>query len=267
MTELYVATPCYGCKMNAAFAACLLQLQGECMRAGISMACQLLGNESLVQRARNILVEQFYQSNAKFLLFLDADLAFSPKMILDRLLPFARTHPNDIVTGIYPKKSYNWTQLKADSKEPVQSQVVDFNINIVKKDAVVENGFVEVLDSATGCMLIPRTVVEKLREHYREELVCVNDINPGKHPVKEYVAIFDCMIDPDSRRYLSEDYALCRRMQQMGTGKIYADIASSMCHIGTHTYSGDIRDRFRIIGIDNPIDNPIDNQRIASQTI
>ena len=245
MSELYVATPCYGCKMNAAFLACLLQLQGECMRTGVSMACQLLGNESLVQRARNILIEQFYQSNSKFLLFLDADLAFSPKMITERLLPFARTHPDAIVTGIYPKKSYNWDQLKKESKEPVQSQVVDFNINIVKKDAAVENGFVEVLDSATGCMLIPRTVIEKMREQYRDELLCVNDINPGKHPVKEYVAICDCMIDPDSRRYLSEDYALCRRLQQMG-GKIYADIASSMCHIGMHTYSGDIRERFRI---------------------
>ena len=63
------------------------------MRRGISMACQLLGNESLVQRARNILIEQFYQSGAKFLLFLDADLAFSP-MILDRLLPFARKRPD-----------------------------------------------------------------------------------------------------------------------------------------------------------------------------
>ena len=243
MTELYIATPCYGCKLNASFLACLLQLQGECMKTGVSMACQLLGNESLVQRARNILIEQFYQSNAKFLLFLDADLAFSPQMILDRLLPFARTHPDAIVTGIYPKKSYNWQQLKKDSKEPVTSQVVDFNINIVKQDTKVENGFVEVLDSATGCMLIPRGVVEKMRAHYRDELLCVNDINPGKHPVKEYVAIADCMIDPESRRYLSEDYALCRRLQQIG-GKIYADVASTMCHIGMHTYSGDIRERF-----------------------
>ena len=242
--ELYVATPCYGCKMNAAYVACLLQLQGECMRRGISMACQMLGNESLVQRGRHILIEQFYQSNAKFLLFLDADLAFSPTAILDRLLEFAKKNPDAIVTGVYPKKSYDFGRIKLDSptKEPLHMQAVDFNINIVDANAKAENGFIEVLDSATGCMLIPRQVVHRMREAY-PELRCVNDINPGKHPVKEYVAIMDCMIDPVTKRYLSEDFAGCRRFQNIG-GKIFVDLASGMCHVGTHTYSGDIRERF-----------------------
>ncbi len=240
--ELYVATPCYGCKLTAGFVACLLQLQGECMMRGISMACQLLGNESLVQRGRNILIEQFYQSEAKFLLFLDADLAFSPSAILDRLLPFARTHPDAVVTGVYPKKSYDWSRLDATSSEPLHMQTCDFNINITDPKATVDNGFVEVLDSATGCMLIPRGVIETMKTKY-SELQCVNDINPGKHPIKEYTAVMDCMIDPDSRRYLSEDYAFCRRFQAIG-GKIYADLASGMCHIGTNTYDGDIRERF-----------------------
>lgn len=242
--ELYVATPMYGCKCHAAFAASLLQLQGECMKRGVSMAVQLLGNESLVQRARNILIEQFYQSGAKFLLFLDSDLAFSPGAIIDRLLEFGRTHPDAVVTGAYPKKSYDFSRIKPGAKEPVAMQTVDFNINIVDSKARVENGYVKVLDSATGCMLLPRQVIHKMREAY-PELKCVNDINPGKHPVKEYVAIMDCMIDPDTKRYLSEDYAFCRRFQQVG-GDIYVDLTSGMCHIGTHTYEGDIRERFTI---------------------
>lgn len=242
--ELYVATPAYGCKLNPAFMACLLQLQGECMQRGISMACQILGNESLVQRGRNILIETFYVSNAKYLLFLDADLAFSPSQILDRLLPFARTHPDAVVTGIYPKKSYNWDRLNPDSQEPLHSQLVDFNINVINNQSKVEDGFVQVLDSATGCMLIPRTVVTKMKEAF-PDLNCVNDIDPGRHPVKDYVAIMDCMIDPDTKRYLSEDYAFCRRFQTIG-GEIYADIASTMCHIGTHVYGGDIRERFDV---------------------
>lgn len=242
--ELYVATPCYGCKMNAAFMACLLQLQGECMKRGIGMACQLLGNESLIQRGRNILIEQFHQSNAEFLLFLDADLAFSPSAILDRLLPFARTHRDAVVTGVYPKKCYDWSRLDADSTEPLHMQTCDFNVNIVDKQQV-DNGFVKVLDSATGCMMIPREVVTRVKEAF-PELMCVNDINPGKHPVTDYVAIMDCMIDPVTRRYLSEDYAFCRRFQQIN-GEIYADLASGMCHIGTHTYEGDIRERYQMV--------------------
>ena len=91
-------------------------------------------------------------------------------------------------------------------------------------------------------MLIPRGVIQKMKDSF-PDLQCVNDINPGQHPVKEYVAVMDCMIDPGSKRYLSEDYAFCRRFQSIG-GEIFVDLASGLCHIGTHTYSGDIKERF-----------------------
>jgi hypothetical protein len=244
--ELYVATPCYGCKMATGFAASLLQLHGECMKRGIGMACQLLGNESLVPRARNLLIEQFVQSGAKNILFLDADLAFTPTLIIDRLLMFARKRPDAIVTGVYPKKAYGFDRLDPNVAEPLAMQALDYNINIVSSSTITD-GFVKVLDSATGCMLIPRDVVMKLRDAY-PDLKCVNDINPGQHPVKDYVAIADCMIDPVSRRYLSEDYALCRRFQDIG-GEIFVDAASPMCHIGTNTFAGDIRER-RVVHFD-----------------
>ena len=164
--------------------------------------------------------------------------------MLDRLLPFARAHPDAVVTGVYPKKSYDWSRIDPASTEPIHMQTCDFNINIVDAEAKVENGFVQVLDSATGCMMIPRGVVEKMKAAL-PELQCVNDINPGKHPVTEYVAVMDCMIDPVSRRYLSEDYAFCRRFQQLG-GKIFVDLASGMCHVGSYCYEGDIRERFTL---------------------
>lgn len=257
--DVYIATPCYGCRMTTAYAASLLRLQAECMQRGVSLTVQFLGNESLIQRGRNIMIEEFVQAGANHLLFLDADLAFAPTMLLDRLLPFALSHPDAIVTSIYPKKSFQWQRLlqrredppadDATPAEPVAMQVLEYNINAVPPAAdgdaePVENGFVQVLDSATGAMLIPRGVVLALRGAYKDTLSCVNDINVGKHPVREYVAIADCMIDPESRRYLSEDYALCRRFQAIG-GKIYADLASGLCHVGTHTYHGDIRTRLR----------------------
>lgn len=240
-THLYVATPCYACRMNAAYVACLLQLQGECMTRGISIQIQHLGNESLIQRGRNIMIEKFFQSGAEVLLFLDADLAFSTEAILDRLLPFARAHPEAVVTGVYPKKDWDFSRLDvANTVEPLHMQACDFNINVTG-EAVVDKGFVRVLDSATGCMMIPRAVVARMRAAH-PELHCVNDINPGRHPVKDYVAIMDCMIEPGTERYLSEDYAFCRRWQALG-GEIWVDLATGMCHIGTRMYSGDIRER------------------------
>lgn len=67
--------------------------------------------------------------------------------------------------------------------------------------------------------------------------MCVNDHQ--NKDLDEYCAIFDCMIDPDTRRYLSEDYAFCRRWQQMG-GKIYADVTAILGHVGNLRFSGHI---------------------------
>ena len=60
----------------------------------------------------------------------------------------------------------------------------------------------------------------------------------------EYYAIFDCLIDPESKRYLSEDYAFCRRWQQMG-GQIFADVMTVLGHVGNIRFQGSLEERLR----------------------
>jgi hypothetical protein len=48
------------------------------------------------------------------------------------------------------------------------------------------------------------------------------------------------MIDPESRRYLSEDYTFCRRWQEMG-GDVWLDPRTALNHIGHYTFRGNIR--------------------------
>lgn len=247
-THLYIATPAYGCTLTTAYATSLLQLQALCMQRGIEVSVDLIGNESLVQRARNILQARFLKSPATHLLFIDADIAFAPEAVVDRLLAANK----DVVTGAYAKKSINWglvqQQLLAHSKEPVHSLGLDFNINIAEGEHAVTNGVVEVLDAATGMMLIQRHVIEKMWDAYAEELWCKNDIR-GDTNIDHYIAIFDCFIDEQTRRYLSEDYAFSRRWQLLG-GKIYADIGFPLAHLGTHTFVGDVRHRFSLTYVD-----------------
>ena len=101
----------------------------------------------------------------------------------------------------------------------------------------------EVLDGPTGFMVITREAFDKMHEHYKEELDCINDHQ--NRDFEKYCALFDCMIDPDNRRYLSEDYAFCRRWQQMG-GKIYADCNTTLGHIGNLPFSGCLKDRLKV---------------------
>lgn len=237
--KLYVATPCFGCQMSVVFMASILRLQAACAQRGCLLQMDFIGNESLVERARNILVARFLKTDATHLLFIDADIGFQPETVF-RLLDSGK----DVVTAVYPKKSFDWSMVKAKLErgdpERVNQMGLDFNINIANQKEMVEGGFVRVLDSATGFMLIKREVLERMTEHYRQELYCVNDI-PGQNP-PDYVAIFACMIDKSTRRFLSEDYSFCRRYQQLG-GQIWADIASPLAHIGTNFFKGDVRTR------------------------
>ena len=49
---------------------------------------------------------------------------------------------------------------------------------------------------------------------------------------------FDVMVDPESRRYLSEDYRFCRIWEAIG-GKIFVDANSDLSHQGERLYTDD----------------------------
>lgn len=53
--KLFIAMPCYGMMMNAITAKCLLDLQAVCNSYGVESKVSLLGNESLIQRARTLI--------------------------------------------------------------------------------------------------------------------------------------------------------------------------------------------------------------------
>lgn len=244
--HIHVCVPCYNCVMRKEFFSSLMQLQAVAIRHAVALSVEFMGNESLIPRGRNILVAKFLKGPGTHLLFIDADIAFEAETVF-RLLRFDK----DIVTAIYPKKNIDWTAIHAKltkgDTEPLHSMGLDFNINIAGKEAkVVEGQFIKVLDSATGFMMISRNALERMVDHYKPSLSCVNDISNTKQAIPEYVALFDTMICPDTRRYLSEDYAFCRRAQALDID-IWADIASPLAHIGSKTLVGDISQRFQMV--------------------
>src|SRR5262249_11676145 len=68
--------------------------------------------------------------------------------------------------------------------------------------------------------------------------------NPQRHL---YWRLFDCMVDPDSGRYLSEDYAFCRRWRDIG-GKVHVDLHCKLMHLGQHLFRGDLAESLRLQG-------------------
>jgi hypothetical protein len=239
--KLFLSTPCYGGLCLEAFAASILKLQVECIKNNIHLMIDTTENESLVHRARNISVARFYhKTDADYFMFIDADIHFEPESVT-RLI---RSN-HDVSVAVYPKKCIMWDQARDGVKNNDQRDIVKIASSLVMnfrhQTTQIQNGFAEVLDGPTGFMLIKRDVVRKMYDHYKE-LNCVNDHQ--NRDLDEYCAIFDCMIDPHTRRYLSEDYAFCRRWQLMG-GMIFADCFTTLGHVGNLRFNGVLDDRIK----------------------
>jgi hypothetical protein len=258
--SIFLGLPCYACMLNNTFMASLIALQALCAQNGVQVYMDFVGNESLIPRARNILVQRFLQTNGfTHFMFIDSDIGFNPESVL-RLLKFDK----HITSAVYAKKSIDWALIKrkvaAGLPEDIRQMGIDFNLNIQTADPPVE-GFVKVLDVATGFLLMSRDVLEKMVWYFGDSppegvksLMCKNDIQ-GQN-VDRYCALFDCLIDPSPPfRYLSEDYAFCRRYQQMiadprsgcdPNDGIWASLAEPLAHVGSSIASGNIVERYKM---------------------
>ena len=97
-------------------------------------------------------------------------------------------------------------------------------------------GLIPVLDAGTGVMMIKRQVIDKMVKQYPETRY-TNDLNTDPSLNPYFYALFDTMIDPNTKRYLSEDYTFCRRWQQMG-GEIWMDPSINLDHQGNYLFKG-----------------------------
>ena len=241
MVKLFLSTPCYGGQCLEKYATSVIKLQIELIKEGIQLMLDTTENESLVHRARNVAVGRFLQkTDADVFMFIDADVEFTADAVV-RLVK----SPHDVSVAVYPKKVVMWDQVKNAVEQGDERNMAMLSsslvANIGAQKRTVEDGFVELLDGPTGFMAIKRGAFEKLEEKF-PELNCKNDHQ--NRDFDEYCAVFDCMIDPESRRYLSEDYAFCRRWQQCD-GKIYADINTTLGHVGNLPFSGCLNDRLK----------------------
>ena len=242
MLKVYLSTPCYGGVCLEQYIESVVNLQLELIREKIQLFIDTTENESLVHRARNVSVGRYMQkSDADYFMFIDADIHFDPKSVVALI-----RGNHEVAVACYPKKVIMWDQADKAIREGDNRNMAMLSsslvVNFGAKNLAVENDFIKILDGPTGFMLIKRDVFTRMSERY-PELKCVNDHQ--NRDIEDYYALFDCMIDPVSRRYLSEDYAFCRRWQQMG-GEIHAHIHTTLGHVGNLPFSGCLKDRLTL---------------------
>ena len=246
--RFFIATPCYGGQLNEPYFRSVIKMMTFFNGHQIPLAFGTIANESLVTRARNVLVAYFLASDYTHLMFIDADIEFQTEDILKLY-----AHKKDVVVGAYPKKGVAWDKIRSNLTDPANKDKVlsdrdmasfgsDYAINFkfVDKETKtigVENGLIKLHDAGTGFMMISRAAILKMIKAY-PEFKYNNDVNINNADLKEhFYALFDTSIDPVDRRYLSEDYTFCRRWQEIG-GDVWLDPSISLNHYGHFCFQG-----------------------------
>ena len=219
-------------------------------------------NESLVQRARNFIVDEFYRSDSTHLLFIDADISFDPRDAITLLSLCGEVEKGkpryDIISAPYSKKAIAWEKVLnaaksgiADNNPMLLSNFVgDFAFNPVGsvgetiRYSLIEP--LEVAEAATGFMCVGKESIELFRKKFPKQKYIPDHSRSanfdGSRPV---YAGFDCGIDEKSGRYLSEDYWWSQKSREIGL-HIWTCPWMSLKHHGNFIFGGSLVDHSQL---------------------
>ena len=237
--EIFVGTPVHS-EVSIHYTQALLEFQQACFKEKVKVSFHLL-KSSLVTQGRNLCVAGFLESKATHLLFVDSDIYFQAKSIFTML-----KKNKDIISVPYPLKTLMWDkafdkmkQGKIKSADDIRRALHTYPMKVPNdKDIHIDNGVIEVTDAPTGCMLIKRSVIEKMIEKYPEKRISQKTIINGEYVDKPNMwNFFDTTHDPIEKTFLGEDFSFCQLWLKLG-GKCYAYVNDSIVHVGEHQYQG-----------------------------
>lgn len=249
--KLFVAVPMYGGQCAGLFCRSIMDLSSLCSAHGVPFQVYFLFNESLVQRARNYCVDEFLRSDATHMLFIDSDIGFDPRDVFVMMALQSDASDYDVITGPYPKKTISWEKILqavnkgvADEDPTVLDRYVGDYVFNPKGDVTsfAINKPVEVREAGTGFMMIRRKTFEDYEKafpelHYKPDHARTEHFDGSR----EIMAYFDCIIEPETKRYLSEDYFFCYNVQKMG-GKVWLCPWMKLQHVGSFVFGGSLAD-------------------------
>lgn len=246
--KLFVATPMYGGQCYGGYTKSIADLMVLCTRYKIECKLFFMFNESLITRARNYLADEFIRSDYTHLLFIDSDITFAAQDVLV-MLHYSEGEDKDIVCGPYPKKAISWEKVKSAvdkgfaDKDPLilENFTGDYVFNPVDGTERIPLGEpAEVKEGGTGFMLIRKNVFEKMSQDYPERSYKPDHVRTKAFDgSREIMAFFDCVIDPESKRYLSEDYMFCQYARKSGL-KVWMLPWLELKHTGSYTWGGSL---------------------------
>jgi hypothetical protein len=250
--KLFVSVPMYGGQCHGIFSRSIADLSALCAKYGIGLTIYYLFNESLVQRARNYAVDEFVRSDCDHMLFIDSDIGFDPNDAI-ALMAIQQSDPEKygVIAAPYAKKNISWEKIKA----AVDKGLADENPNDLEKfvgdyvfnpksgaTSIRLDEPVQVMETGTGFMMFTKDLLAKFREAYPEKAYKPDHVRSENFDgSREIHAYFDCVIDPETKRYLSEDYYFCQQVNKMGSS-VWLCPWMKLQHAGSYIFGGSLID-------------------------
>ena len=200
--KIFIGTPCFEYKVNANYVKTLLEFE----KLGIDFEPFFL-HDSLITRARNELITQFYENSTfTHLFWLDGDVSI-PGEGLQTLL----SHQVDVIATPVPIKD-----LSTGAHQSIRRTYEELKPYLYKAEA-----------AATGCFLISKKSVSALVES--SSYYFVND-----ESTRKLYNVFEVGIR--NNQYMSEDWDISYKLRDLGF-EIYIDSSFPILHAGIHNYT------------------------------
>lgn len=226
-TGLVIATPAFGSQVTSPYLLSMVRTVIVCCREGITHYVHINAGDSLVSRARALLLAKFLQTTASHLLWIDADMSWDAEDVVKLL-----HHDQDFVCGAYRQKraepKWNFCLRREDGDE-------------APYDA--ESGLVRIGGAGLGFALVKRRVIERMIEAHPERAFPHRLPDGGELPCWDLFGPVG--VPPGGQVFIGEDITFCHYWLALG-GEIWLDPAIQLGHHGLAVYQADPRSIFTI---------------------
>lgn len=241
--KIFIATPTAGGTVTTAYTQSVVAATMAIHERGGAYQYSCVDGADVVV-ARNFLAHRFLSDpTLTHILFIDSDMSITLQVFrffLDQNLP--------LLGAAYSERRMDMAAFaKALTQDPDEARAraiaSKFTVRIPAGDVTVTNNMAKVTSVGFGCVLIKREVFAALID---------------KQIVKPFVSrlaakagftgtvydFFDEIALPNGD-WLSEDYAFCRRVSELGDVDVNAYVGDGVGHVGQFVYGGPYIERLK----------------------
>ena len=217
-TGLVIATPAFGGQVTSPYLLSMMRTVVLCCQKGITHQLHVNAGDSLISRARALLLAEFLRTEASHLLWVDADMSWDAEDVVKLLM-----HDKDFVCGAYRQKreelKWNFCLRREDGSKAPYDDV---------------RGLIQIGGGGLGFALVKRCVADRLVEAHPERSF-TQTLNDGTE-----LPCWDLFgpVGVAGDAFYGEDVVFCNYWTALG-GEIWLDPSIQLGHHGTAAYRAD----------------------------